>query len=284
MKVFALTFAYNEHFFLPRWVAYYGAQVGHENLFVLDHGSTDGSCEGLGRVNVISVPRSDYDEVKRVDFASHFHRALLNYYDAGFAMDVDEFIVADPAKYRNLQDFAARGGALALACIGLELLHARSREADFVASLPILAQRHHVLFDSWICKRSFARVPVRFGGGFHTSTAPVEFDDDLFLFHLKNFDYQHRLERQVTTSQWDYAGNFGDHAKRPVDYVKSIFDGVDDKLAAGQLSTDFAFREERQQCLDRTVMNPSSEYDFNLQGGFQSARLHVVPPHFRHLF
>src|SRR5580700_7615446 len=108
MSVFALTFAYNETFFLPRWVAYYGRQLGLENLYVLDHGSNDLSTMGLGPVNIIKVPRTPYDEVKRIFFGSFMHSALMQYHSAGFVMDVDEFIVADPMKYKNLRDFAMK--------------------------------------------------------------------------------------------------------------------------------------------------------------------------------
>jgi hypothetical protein len=287
MKVFGLTFAYNETFYLPRWVAYYGAQLGLENLFILDHGSSDLSCFGLGPVNIIKVPRSPYDEVKRVDFASHAHAGLLNYYDAGFVTDVDEFLVANPLKYANLAAFAHQAKADALAAIGLELFHVRSVEATFNAALPILFQRRHVLFDSWLCKRSFGRIPMRFGGGFHTSDQPVVFNDDFYLIHLKNFNYDHRLLRQATTAKWTYSGEaaeFGTHAKQPVEYVNALFDGIDARVVAGKVSADFDFSPETNVCLERTVLNPSGEYDFNLNGGFQAAKLNLLPPHFWNLF
>jgi hypothetical protein len=246
-----MTFAYNESFFLPRWVDYYSSQLGAENLFVLDHGSTDLSTIGLGRVNIIKVPRTVYDEVQRVLFASQMHGALLQYYACGFAMDVDEFIVADPARYENL---------------------------------PILFQRQHVLFDSWMCKRSFSRKPIRFGGGFHTSDQPVEFDPDLYLIHLKNFDYEFRLVRQQITAAWTYAGDYGEHARKSLESVHYLFDGIDDRDASGTTSAEFNFDKELAVCRDRAVLNPSGEYDFNLQGGLQSAGLRLLPTRFRGLF
>lgn len=284
MRVFAMTFAYNESFFLPRWADYYGSQLGLENLFVLDHGSSDLSTAGLGPVNILKVPRTTYDEVQRITFASHMHSALLEYYDAGFVMDVDEFIVADPSKHKNLQEFAAETRAPALACIGLELCHVRSREPEYKSYLPILHQRAHVLFDSWVCKRSFARERVRFGGGFHTSDQPVLFDEDLYLIHLKNFDYRYRLVRQEITSAWTYAGDFGEHARRSLESVDLLFDGIDARVAAGGVTQEFTFAKELSRCIEKTVVNPSGEYDFNLQGGFQSEELHILPHRFRALF
>ena len=284
MNVFALTFAYNEHFLLPKWAQYYGSQLGMENLFVLDHGSSDLSTEGLGRVNIIKVPRTPFDDVRKCQFASYQHSALLQYYDAGFVMDADEFIVADPRKYKNLREFASKTQADALACVGLELCHIRSREPEYTDTLPMLFQRGHVLFDSWICKRAFARKPMRFGGGCHTSDQPVVFDEDLYLIHLKNFDYKFRLVRQQITAGWDYAGDFGVHARRSADYVSGIFDGFDARVSANLVSQDFNFTKELDMCRERTVLNPSGEYDFNLHGGFQSAELHILPAQFRGLF
>jgi hypothetical protein len=284
MNVFALTFAFNEHFLLPRWAQYYGSQLGMENLFVLDHGSSDLSTEGLGRVNIIKVPRTPFDDVRKCQYASYQHSALLQYYDAGFVMDADEFIVADPQNYKNLREFASKTDADALACVGLELCHIRSREPEYSKALPILFQRGHVLFDSWICKRSFARKPIRFGRGCHTSDQPVVFDEDLYLIHIKNFDYKVRLVRQQVTAGWDYAGDFGVHARRSADYVSGIFDGFDTRIAANLVAQDFDFKKEVDMCRERTVLNPSGEYDFNLHGGFQSAELQILPSRFRGLF
>jgi hypothetical protein len=279
-----MTFAYNEAFYLPLWIRYYGGQLGLQNLFVLDHGSTDGSTSDLGPVNVLRVPRTVYDEVQRVLFASSMHAALLQYFQAGFVMDVDEFIVADPERHRNLCEFAKHTEANALACIGLELFHLRKKEGAYRGYLPILAQRRHVLFDSWLCKRSFGRIPMRFGGGFHTSDQPVQFDNDLYLIHLKNFDYHHRLIRQQITASWTYAGDYGEHARKSVESVNYLFDGIDDRDSAGTTTEAFSFETELGICRERTMLNPSGEYDFNLQGGTQSVGLHLLPDRFRGLF
>jgi hypothetical protein len=199
-------------------------------------------------------------------------------------MDVDEFIVADPARYENLRQFATQQQAAALACIGLELCHVRKKEPNFQEHLPILFQRQHVLFDSWMCKRSFSRKPIRFGGGFHTSDQPVEFDPDLYLIHLKNFDYEFRLVRQQITAAWTYAGDYGEHARKSLESVHYLFDGIDDRDASGTTSAEFNFDKELAVCRDRAVLNPSGEYDFNLQGGLQSAGLRLLPTRFRGLF
>jgi hypothetical protein len=112
----------------------------------------------------------------------------------------------------------------------------------------------------------------------------VVFDEDLYLIHIKNFDYKVRLVRQQVTAGWDYAGDFGVHARRSADYVSGIFDGFDTRIAANLVAQDFDFKKEVDMCRERTVLNPSGEYDFNLHGGFQSAELQILPSRFRGLF
>ena len=284
MRTFALTVAHNESFFLPRWAAYYGAQLGIENLFIVDHGSTDLSTLGLGRSNVIRVPHDTYDEALRVKFVSHMHTALLSYYDAGFVSDADEFLIADPAKYKTLNELASHDESKALAPIGADLFHIRAVEPEFLGHLPILHQRSHILFNSWFCKRAFARVPVRFGMGFHTSNEPVVFNESLFLLHLKYFDYSYSMARQSVTAGWKYAGDFGSHAKQPPRYVKGLFDHVDALFRAKKVSSSMKFADETKGCLDRMIVNSSGEYDFNVESGTIGKDLRALPERFRTLF
>jgi hypothetical protein len=46
-EVAAIAMVFNEPVFLPIWLAYYGVELGYENLFVIDDGSNDGFvCDG----------------------------------------------------------------------------------------------------------------------------------------------------------------------------------------------------------------------------------------------
>lgn len=284
MTAFAITFAYNETFYLPRWIEYYSNQLGAQNLYIIDHGSTDLSTHNLKGVNLVRVPRSGYNEVQRIECASELFNSLLEFYDAGFVSDADEFIVADPAKYKNLSDFAAKTPSDALTCVGVDLFHIRSSEPAFVSHLPILGQRRHVMFNSWMCKRSFSRRPIRFGGGFHTSDLPIHFDEDLFLIHTKNFDYDFRLVRQSLTASWNYIGDHGTHARRPLSYVEELFAYIDDKALRGKIRHDMDFRKQIVTCLQRATLNQSEEYDFNIDGGFEGPDLNILPKRFWTLF
>jgi hypothetical protein len=285
MKAFALTTVHNEAFFLPRWIAYYATQLGAENLFILDHGSTDLSTANCRGVNVIRVPRVNYDEGKRTDSLSDLHTALLNYYDCGFLMDADEFIVANPEKYKNLQDFVERKDYRSLVAVGLELLHIPDTEPDFLFHLPILAQRRTVFFNSKVCKHCFARQPTRFGGGLHTSTNPIEFDPDLFLFHLKHFDYPWRIIRQRVTRGWEYGADFGEHARWGDEKVKDFVDSLIDTYTYN-VEPGFDFSAEIEDAMSRAkpfLHDGKTFYEIDPYGFF-GERARKVPNSFSQLF
>jgi hypothetical protein len=93
-KVAAVTMVYNEDVYLPIWMKHYSRQVGVENCYVVDHGSTDGSTENLGRCNVLRIPRSPYDPFKQSAFNSEFCSSLLHWYDWVVYSDVDELVMA----------------------------------------------------------------------------------------------------------------------------------------------------------------------------------------------
>ncbi|WP_449375893.1 glycosyltransferase family 2 protein, partial [Bosea thiooxidans] len=52
-KVAVVTMQFNEAFYVSRWIDYYAALVGRENLYVVDHDSDDEVREILRGVSVV---------------------------------------------------------------------------------------------------------------------------------------------------------------------------------------------------------------------------------------
>ena len=102
MRVAALTMMYNEPVWASVWARHYAREVGAENCFVLDHGSTDGSTAGLG-VGVERLSRSTLDEDARAALISDRVAGLLRRYDAVVHSDADELLVAEPGRFADVR-------------------------------------------------------------------------------------------------------------------------------------------------------------------------------------
>ena len=193
-RVAAVTMAYNEPDFAPVWARHYASEVGARHCYIIDHGSTDGSLDHLGAINIVRIPRSPQDDLKRARFLSRFCASLLSWYDAVFHTDIDEILVADPHRHASLASYCAADPRPVLSAAGLDLLHRPDREASLAPGLPITLQRRWLRFTSSMCKPVLIREPVEWAPGFHSVAGPPVFGD-LLLFHLRYTDLNRGLLR-----------------------------------------------------------------------------------------
>ncbi len=224
-RIAVVTMVYNEADFLPIWIAHYGRQVGISNLFVVDHGSTDGSTKNLGDVNVIRIPRSPQDDPRRARFISGLGADLLEYFDSVIYVDVDEMLVADPRYYPDLRHFCAANKQPVLHAIGMNVIHRLGHEMPYDAARPVLSQRSWVFSSSSMCKAVLIRRPVKWAHGFHSADSEVMFDQ-LYLFHLRWFDLDTGLRRLAKTRSmaWQFA-DAGMHQRVTDDEMVQQFSG-----------------------------------------------------------
>jgi hypothetical protein len=194
LRVAVMTFVRDEGTMLPRWVQYYGAQVGVENLYVIDDSSVDGSTDDLP-CDVIRIPavRGGKFESTRMGFLDGLGRALRELYDCVIFCDADEFIVPDPARHGSLLEFIAtreREGELpgALGVLGLNVVHAVDSEPALDLSQPVLGQRQLAKFLPLMCKPSLNFVAAPWYIASHGIRTPYRVDPDLWMFHLKFAD------------------------------------------------------------------------------------------------
>jgi hypothetical protein len=197
-KIAAVTMVYNDPVYLKIWVDYYSRQLGARNLYVVDHGSDDGSTDDLGAVNVLRIPRSPQDDPRRAKFLSTFCASLLVWHDCVLHCDVDEILVPDPRHATDLRSFCAGVSAPVLNAIGLNVIHRLGRETPYDPTRNVLAQRGWVFRSSSMCKPALIRRPVQWAPGFHSADAPACFDH-LYLFHLRWFDLDIALSRMAKT-------------------------------------------------------------------------------------
>lgn len=189
-RVAALTVARDESVMLPRWVGYYGAQLGPENLVVVDHRSTDGSTDDL-QCRVIrhdGFPEGQFEK-GRMALASRLGAELLRNHDAVIFTDADEFLLADPDRYDGLLDFVtARPELDVSAGLGLNIVHHLDHEGALRTDEPVLGQRRFAKFVGKMSKPSLKRVDAPWVRASHGIRAPYVPDRGLLMVHLKFAD------------------------------------------------------------------------------------------------
>jgi Glycosyl transferase family 2 len=197
-RVVVLTMVRDEAEMLPRWLEYYGGQVGVENLLVLDDNTTDGSTDDLpcSRHRLPPGPWERGWEISRVRMVNGIARGLLACYDVAVFTDVDEFLVPDPALYDGLLDYLrARAESQVMAPVAVNVLHDAGREPDLDSARPLLEQRRLVKFAPGMCKPLLKRVVAPWSAAFHGIRAPYRIDRELLMLHMKYAD--HRLLSRV---------------------------------------------------------------------------------------
>ena len=278
---------YNESAYLPIWTKYYAHRLGVESLYVIDHGSTDGSCSLLPRgVNVIRIPRQEaFDEGPRTNFVNKVAQSLLQYYDAVIYNDCDEIVVPHPGKYASFQDFFAQASAVT-APVGLHLFQALDREGKIDLGLPILGQRRFCQFSGAMCKPTLIKTQVDWSMGFHAVTSPEAptYSSDIFLFHLKSIDRDQSLARLAETRAMAWsAGNIEHeisfhHRSEDAFHLNAFFDSP---LQALKAETDTAF--DFSADVDRVRSSVQNEGGFYSIGNF-NGKVAQVPESFFGLF
>jgi len=213
-----LTMVYNEPEFLPVWLRHYRRHVDETALYLVDHGSDDGSTDAIGSANRIRIPRSPQNDEARTRSIAHICSGLLEWYDTVIYTDVDELLVVDPEYASDLSIFAQHNALPWISATGLDVVHRPDDEPVFDWSAPVGIQRHWVRFTSSMCKPVLIRRPVTWSPGFHNVTAPPALVSPLFLFHLRYVDMESGLRRlhRTRSQAWSSASS-GLHQRMPDD-------------------------------------------------------------------
>ncbi len=204
VSICAVTMVYNEPDFLPLWISHYATQVGAGKLYVIDHGSDDGSTQERPGVSFIRLPRTPHDDTKRAALVGSIVAMLLAIHDVVLHTDVDEMVFADPRAYPSLAAYAAASPYKAEHALGFDVLHIRDIEPPLLPGQPVLAQRRWVRFNSAMCKPVLVRKQLSWAPGFHCSNEAVLFGS-LYLLHLRWFDYDMALKRLARSRAQSWA-------------------------------------------------------------------------------
>ncbi len=180
----------DDHFFLQKWVDYYGAMFGADALYVVSHGRDAGVDQIAADCNIIHIP-GDFDDdfdAKRWQLLNNLTNGLLGYFDFVICSDVDEFVVLDPKLKMTLPEFLARRGNVVITPIGVEVVHLPDQESESIEN-GILSTRRHCRYSSFYSKPCIIGKPVELARGGHYAKEPaLKTFRNLYLFHMKYCD------------------------------------------------------------------------------------------------
>jgi hypothetical protein len=197
------TIVQNEPVFLPIWDRYYRRHFDADDMFVLDHDSTDPATLAVaGSVHRIPVHRSaSFDHTWLKTTVVRFQQLLLQSYDLVLFTEVDEIVAADPAHFAGgLRDYVAAfpGDLEYRRCQGWEVIQ-QPGERPIDWNAPLLDQRDHGAPSRPYSKPLLSRIPLDWHNGFHGAVgvppSPETVDHRLLLLHLHRVDFGYCLER-----------------------------------------------------------------------------------------
>jgi hypothetical protein len=284
-KLAAITMVYNEPEYLPIWCKYYGAEVGPEHCYIVDHGTNDGSTENCDGFNVIRIPRSPKDNVKRTRFISNFCSNLLEWYDAIVHTDVDEIVVPGPDHFPGLKGYVESFSGGVINAIGFDVHHIPLEEEKLDLSQPILRQRKWLRFASCMCKPVLTTQPIVWASGFHSADAAIRFDS-LHLFHLRYFDLDLALARLRRTRSMAWSSdNAGLHQRMD----DQAFSDLMHRIARLPKTEGITLRPQESPVSDYIARvlqteKPHSAGTYNMDIHIFGDHLLKVPPRFAEIF
>jgi hypothetical protein len=217
----------DEAIFLPIFLAYYSQFFAPEDIYVIDHSSTDGSTDRPGFQRIL-VDHPYHDNLWMTGVIEDVQHDLIDRYDVVVHADSDEIIVPDP-NWGTLDDYLCRFDEEWVSCVGREVLHQLDSEPPIDLSRPVLHQRGTWYINPLYDKPLIAKVPMRWGPGRHRpADGPMNRDPDLYLVHLHRMDIGLCRERKkryaiLPSSQGDRDAGFGYHAELGEEEFESWF-------------------------------------------------------------
>ena len=264
MKIAIITMVYNESFNLPIWVSHYSNQCPGCELFIIDHGSDMSVRETISGVNVLRLPRSEFDERRRAEMVSRLHSALLMEFDWVFYTDCDELIVS--ANHNTISESLAEeeDSVNSIVAVGMNIWHYLGVENEYNRDKRIVDQRKYATFEKYMCKPFAARVPISWIPGFHTSNLPPCFGKGYYLIHIKYIDHEEAIGRLALTSSLEWGAEtlergWSSHQRIGADKLTEKFENIYSFIAMDSID-EFNFDDEVERFVKESVKDSKGNY------------------------
>lgn len=204
-KCAVFTIVKNESYFLPIWIKHYKKYFNTEDIFVLDHQSTDGSTSNLD-VNVIPVINElAFDHQWLVETIQNQQVKLLEEYECVLFAESDELIYTIHKPLNEvITEFVNDDSVTHQTCLGMELVEKIGEEKSLEPTDEIFQHRNywyrHTLYD----KTLLSKIPLKWIWGFHrTLNTTPDRKYDLYMCHLHRCDFEMMLKRhEERATKW----------------------------------------------------------------------------------
>jgi hypothetical protein len=228
-RICAITMVRNDAFFLRKWTAYYGAQLGEENLYVYLDGKDQPLPDWCPKAHIIPCDRVCGQVVRadkgRIRFLSARAAELLESYDLVIGTDADEILAVDPKLGVGLREFlSGLDIRSSVSGLGIDVGQILGEEGDITPDRPFLSQRSTGQVSTRYTKASVLARPLRWGSGFHRVKGHnFHIAKDLYLFHFGYFDMR-RIEMRFSDKDRMEAG-WEKHLHRRSETIRNCTEG-----------------------------------------------------------
>lgn len=207
-RIAAITMVRNDDFFLRKWVDYYGAQLGRENLYVYFDGldqEIPPFCAGTRaeRLPKIGADVVSNDKGRVAVMSARAAELFRDGYDLVIGTDCDEYIVPDPRTGQALAAFLSACEIRdTLSPLGLDFGQKMGEEGTLDGGKPFLAQRRYAQLGTRYTKASILARPLDWGSGFHRVRGHnFHIAKDLYLMHFGYADMDRIQARFADSSR-----------------------------------------------------------------------------------
>jgi hypothetical protein len=204
-KVAVFTIVKNESFFLPIWIKHYSKFFNKEDLYVLDHQSTDDSTINLD-VNVVQVTNDlAFDHQWLVDTVKNFQVKLLDSYECVIFAESDELLYSTDMPFTEFVNKFIDSDDSYLTCEGYEMIQNLENEIPLTPNNLIMPNRNYWFRTTMYDKTLISKIPLDWEWGFHSVSGKTnKFGSNLFMCHLHRCDFELMLRRhEERAKKWN---------------------------------------------------------------------------------
>ena len=212
-RIAAITMVRNDHFFLQKWVSYYGSQLGRENLYVLFDGKDQEVPEYCKGLHWHICDRAEGNvrqgDKRRIRIISSLACKLFrDGYQAVIGGDADEYLVVDPSLGISLKEMISRLKGSSASALGIDVGQDTRTEMTLDTHKSVLSQRHAAKLSTRYTKASIMLAPGSWGSGYHRQTRRnFSIVPGLYLFHIGMADLNTAnnkvVDLDLTLHGWD---------------------------------------------------------------------------------